>query len=320
MKKQLQIIANTVYINTQEVDNTGLLNGQTGIVLFLYHYYRYCGNEIYKNMADDLLEEIFSTISQNNATDFENGLTGIGWAIQHLIENNFVEGDPDEVLEDVDNIILNDLKRQASNPDFIRDINFINHSLYFLSRAKNRYSEKKFAEVFSNVLNFLNLAFDNKNDKLQLDILNSLLFFLLKIREEKIYRKQCGIVLAKLAHVVENAISHNNYNDADLAILSKFLKKYQMGQATQWNRIHKIVSALLIKKTETTENFIKNAWLNCLYFEMKEDIEFDINISEAINEIILNLRKDNLVINNGLVGIGLGLLEKENAKENIKVE
>lgn len=38
--------------------------------------------------------------------DFKEGLCGIGWGIDYLIHHGLLEGDPDEILEDLDKLIF----------------------------------------------------------------------------------------------------------------------------------------------------------------------------------------------------------------------
>ena len=98
----LQQIANHLIINSSFLVNWGLYHGKMGIVLFFVHYARYTGNILYEEYAGDLLDEIFEDIHAGVTLDFENGLSGIGWGLLYLLKNHFVEGDPDDVLFDID--------------------------------------------------------------------------------------------------------------------------------------------------------------------------------------------------------------------------
>lgn len=99
---QLRQIADHLIINSSFLKNLGLFHGKMGIVLFFMHYAQYTGNAIYEEYAGDLLDEIFEDIHAGLTLDFENGLSGIGWGFLYLLKNHFVEGDPDEVLSEID--------------------------------------------------------------------------------------------------------------------------------------------------------------------------------------------------------------------------
>lgn len=98
----LEQIAAHLIVNSSFLTNLGLYHGKMGIVLFFVHYARYADNVLYEEYAGDLLDEIFEDIHAGFALDFENGLSGIGWGILYLLKNEFMEGDPDEVLSDID--------------------------------------------------------------------------------------------------------------------------------------------------------------------------------------------------------------------------
>ncbi len=93
---RLQRIANVLLLNASFLDNPGLLNGKMGIAIFCYHYSRYSKNKIYEDYAGELVDEIYEEINTSTPVDFENGLTGIGWGIEYLVKNGFVQADTDE--------------------------------------------------------------------------------------------------------------------------------------------------------------------------------------------------------------------------------
>ncbi|HEX3009512.1 MAG TPA: lanthionine synthetase LanC family protein, partial [Bacteroidales bacterium] len=105
LDSRLQRIANVLLLNASFIDNLGLLNGKMGIAIFFYHYAKYTGNEVYSEYAGELIDEIYSEINTSTPIDFENGLTGIGWGIEYLVQNGFVEADTDEVLEQIDEAV-----------------------------------------------------------------------------------------------------------------------------------------------------------------------------------------------------------------------
>lgn len=102
----LKDIAHHVILNTNLTSGIGLLSGKTGIVLFLYHYSRYSGNEIYSQLAEKVLEDVFNYINANTLLDFYDGLMGIGWAVEYLYQNGFIQGDTNDILEDVDKKVI----------------------------------------------------------------------------------------------------------------------------------------------------------------------------------------------------------------------
>ena len=63
---------------------------------------RYTKNNEYEKKAEELIDNVYHVLnSVNLTTDFENGLAGIGWGIEYLAANGFLEADTDEILEEV---------------------------------------------------------------------------------------------------------------------------------------------------------------------------------------------------------------------------
>ncbi len=87
-------------------DNIGLLNGKMGLAIFFFQYGRHSGDKLYETFAGDLLDEVFEEISARTPLDFKSGLCGIGWSIVYLINNKFLDGDPNEILEELDKIVF----------------------------------------------------------------------------------------------------------------------------------------------------------------------------------------------------------------------
>lgn len=102
----LQQIANHLIINSSFLTDLSLYHGKMGIVLFFYNYARYTQNSIYEEFAGELLDEIFEEIHDYIGVDFENGLSGIGWGILYLFQNQYADGNPDDILEEIDRKIM----------------------------------------------------------------------------------------------------------------------------------------------------------------------------------------------------------------------
>jgi len=55
--KQLIHISETLLLNGSLLYNPGLIHGKMGIVIFLFHYARYAGNELFEDYAMFLIEK-----------------------------------------------------------------------------------------------------------------------------------------------------------------------------------------------------------------------------------------------------------------------
>ena len=102
----LSRIARHILIHSSFLQDPGLYHGKMGIVLFLVHYARYSNEMIYEDFADILLDDIFKQTNIHLPINLENGLCGIGWGIEYLLQHNFMEGDSDEILVDIDHKVM----------------------------------------------------------------------------------------------------------------------------------------------------------------------------------------------------------------------
>ncbi len=84
----------------------GLYEGKMGDVLLFFHCARSLDNSWYEEYAEELLDEIYSDINQEIPVCFFNGLCGIGWGIEYLVQHGFVKGCTDDILADLDKKVM----------------------------------------------------------------------------------------------------------------------------------------------------------------------------------------------------------------------
>lgn len=84
----------------------GLYHGRLGLILFFYQYGAYSKDIQYKDLADKMLGDLLTNLKKSIPVDISNGLCGIGLAIGYLLHCGFVEGEPDEVLSEIDKMIV----------------------------------------------------------------------------------------------------------------------------------------------------------------------------------------------------------------------
>ena len=80
----------------------GLFDGEMGITLVLSEYERARKRRPIKNAINFLLDNILSNLHKNMPLDFANGLTGIGWGVEYLIQKGFQKGVGVEICEAID--------------------------------------------------------------------------------------------------------------------------------------------------------------------------------------------------------------------------
>lgn len=118
MKDSLTRIANYLMMNASFQDDLGIFQGKMGCVLFFAHYSRYISQERYAEFASELLDEIYADLNERTPVDFAYGLCGIAWGIEHLVQQDFTQGDTGDILADLNEKIM------ERNPLRIQDLSF----------------------------------------------------------------------------------------------------------------------------------------------------------------------------------------------------
>lgn len=93
-------------INGSYLNDLGLFHGKMGIVLFFSELAHVSQNSAYEDLASNLLGEIYEEIHYDLPINLENGLCGIGWGIEYLVQHGLMEGDTDEILSDIDQKVM----------------------------------------------------------------------------------------------------------------------------------------------------------------------------------------------------------------------
>ena len=130
-----QRITNALLINSAYIDNIGLLNGKMGIAIFFAHLFGKTKNPLFENMFEMLIDEVFDGITITTIPDFEDGLAGIGWGVEYLIEKGFIDANSDEVLETLDRKIGQILPYDVDNVGLLTG--YCGYGLYLIKRIKN---------------------------------------------------------------------------------------------------------------------------------------------------------------------------------------
>ncbi len=162
LKERITKINNALLLNTSFIDKLGLMHGKMGICIYFFHLARDTSNLIYEDYAEELIDEIFEEINTSTPLDFENGLAGIGWGIEYLVQNSFVEADTDEVL----GAIEYQLYRQLiyNTPTEIGLLNgLLGIGAYFLKRLQNSNSNDDKLKTLTNKQSLIHLI-DKLND------------------------------------------------------------------------------------------------------------------------------------------------------------
>lgn len=115
-----QRIIHRLLLHSSLLPDIGLLNGKMGLVICFMHYHQFTNNELYEDVATELMDKIIKELHKSLSVTFESGLSGIGWGIDYMIHKGFVEGNSIEICEEIDNRIM------EADPERISDYSFKN--------------------------------------------------------------------------------------------------------------------------------------------------------------------------------------------------
>ncbi len=335
LNNRLERIANVLLLNASFTDNLGMLNGKMGIAIFFYKYGRYTKNDLYNRYAGELIDEIFEEISTNTSNDFENGLTGIGWGFEYLIQNGFVEADSDEILVEIDDALFN--TTISSFVTLLDQDSLFGLGLYYLARIYrstndgSKYITPRKRMYLNNFLDeceglLTKEAFvDVCKRKFNLYQLNSFIWFILQMKKNSFISKKnnkFSTFLIELTNYKTNKVSDN----IDIVLFQNIIEELSL--LTESNAINLLITKKNVHylKLETipsneemlVSQYIKSGWMPMIYEE--DYVYFDPNLkSETLKIIDSNenweqridtLNKYNMGLNNGMAGLGITLLNE----------
>jgi Lantibiotic modifying enzyme len=102
----IETLNNKLTESIDDINLPGLSTGKMGLSIYFYYLSRWERKDEYKQVADKLLNEVVNNLSNRMELSVESGLAGIASGIRHLVIEKFIEGDINELLEEVDSRIF----------------------------------------------------------------------------------------------------------------------------------------------------------------------------------------------------------------------
>lgn len=156
MKKQCNRIVQSLMWATAYMNDLSLFTGKMGMAIFFFEYGEYSSQTIYHNFANELIEEIYEDITYDLPLSFEKGLAGIGWGMIYLVKKKYVEGDIDEILVSIDEMLLSSFSNDNSIYHCIEKyVKLRSESVCFQKRARQLAPEiENYIHVLQNDCDF----------------------------------------------------------------------------------------------------------------------------------------------------------------------
>jgi hypothetical protein len=330
-------LADVLLLNASITDNPGLLNGKMGIAIFLYHFARRKGIEMYSTYAGELIDEIYEGVSTQTPVDFADGLTGIGWGIEYLVRNGFVEADTDEALSEIDNSIYRSMFQQPLLTENGNDL--FGYGFYYLSRLLGRENEddnlntliKKQQLIYltdeCERLLILKRYLDFNIKSLSVGTINSIAWFLLEMHKLNLFPLKVDKLLRHLPSELEFTLKTSDDPVADFVLWHIVQNIIPLISDTGVQEKFVVIAKPSTDNTIGTytndeilvNNFAAIAWQKLIYYPyIKEDTQLPQITGKAFNIIddeenwtrrLDKLNKDNMGLT-GLAGLGLELMNE----------
>jgi Lanthionine synthetase C-like protein. len=295
-KEILQRITDNLIFNVSSIDNIGLLNGKMGIAIFFYHYGRYSRDERYLDIADELLDSVYSNSKSMLDLSFDQGILGIAWSIRYLIKQDFVEGDPEIILSEIESILFKNNISDSQSKTSISALGMYLHSIIEDMHDIDRYHSLIMFTLNKYEFYFLCLSIKPKS----INYINSALLLLSTLHKHSRYKIHVDRIIFKIVLYLSSLESLDEFDACDLKILHHLLNSINSSLEEQWD----IMTKIEVIDCQSNLVCINNLWKNTFLLK-GEKICFDVNeIDNYVNE---NSNSCSLGIE-GLAGIGLSVM------------
>lgn len=320
-------------------DRPGLVEGTLGKAIFFYHWSKYCDSTRFHNIADELLDKIYNRLNSDVSNlSFSNGLTGIAIGLDHLMKMDFIEGEKDEVFQDIDVRLYTTIFGQETLAEL-----GLNDQLYFFLYLLRQIEKKSGAlqarqyllrSACIELINALNKAINNQMEELSCPSkftlfwpLPCLLYCLGLASAKQIYCSKIKTVIDDLTDLVASMIPVSHGNRLYLLNALLFLSQNHVLPKIWYSHIellYKNIDLSYLLQSELKDGRIglidgKSGIivLSCFHNEICEGKnKFDINL--IINSVLSSQRWNelsedgfgfNYSLGFGMSGIGLALIQ-----------
>ena len=167
LEEKLKEINEIITVQHRHETQIGVLNGLSGISLFQFYYSKYLDTNAYTDIGEEILTNAIDKINEGyQYSTFCTGIAGFGWVFDHLVQEDFIEADTDELLSELDQYLYTTMivSIKSGNYDFLHGA--IGYALYFTNRYRNTNSAALKNNYKTYLLEFIELLQKNaeKND------------------------------------------------------------------------------------------------------------------------------------------------------------
>ena len=339
--ERIETINHLLIQDIRTTKNIGLLNGKMGICIYFFHLARETGNIEHQEFAEKLIDEVYEEVGKNQTLpDFENGLAGIAWGIEHLVQHGFVEADTNIILSEVDDKIYRHIATADGLPAGLLK-GALGYILYILARIQNVDIQSGSADTFIfrrllvDLINRISKTIEEQKFRAQEPLLFDLswdlpfcLILLTKVRTKNFYNSKIDQILNYLSPVVVSLYPRSSSNRLYLLLGMESVLK--LVHIPAWRKHADILRADICLNDMLDED-LKNksiglvngavgvSYISHRLYQLTADEKLLLKREDLVNKMVTSeyweiVKKDNPKRRNpgllfGLAGVGIGLLE-----------
>ena len=265
-------LVNFILRDVELINLPGLFQGKAGLSLSLFIASKFLQDETFEDIAYELLKK--SLVINYFDTSFETGLSGIGYVLLYLIENNYLDADFDEIFGEQYQMIIKGFETIEKDP--MRLINSL-QVIYFLSKVKSIKKEderirKIIQKIFEGLELFLIVHFQDFTD---IHYINN------KEKVLNIYKMYLQLV------------DYSGYNYFSKSVLEDFAALYRRGRIVSSIETGFYLRNITTKHdisiyddvvAENISNGINNIYVDTLSLKERIDLAKIINIIKPKND------------------------------------
>lgn len=185
------------------------MNGKMGVALFFYHLNKMTKNKIHIMFANELIQDIILKLDYKIPRTFFDGLIGISWGFDHLIRNNFITAENEDILIELDKTLLEINITNLLDESFSTGVRGI--AYYIISRCSGK---KSIPAPFCK--EYIHLLYDRMN---RIDQKEPLAIYLLS----QLQYVSNGIIVEHNLKPFYQLIGNNPYDNENLFIQNRNL-------------------------------------------------------------------------------------------------
>ncbi len=150
--KLLEIAQITAQKYKDHDDNLGIFTGISGIALFQFYYAKHLDSDYHADIGMQMITHCIEKINAGySIPSYCNGIAGLGWVIQHLNSEEFIEVDCDNLLGQFDGFLYENMIKDFKKGDYDFLHGGLGYGFYFFKRFKHTRSPE-LKEKYRNIL------------------------------------------------------------------------------------------------------------------------------------------------------------------------